>query len=1167
MKLAHLIPVLQGAPVVKQLTATIASGDSAQALDLPAAARPAVYAAISAATQRPLLIVSGREDRSLELAALLADYTPDSTVLRHWPAPEGVPWDRLPRDQDLSSQRVSMLAELTEASGVPPGIVTTSVAGLTHFVVEPKRLAELVLPIAQGNRIPERTIMEWAVRVGYEPVPLVTGPGQIARRGGIIDIFGPGSRDPLRIELFGDEIDSLRRFNASNQRSFERTEATVLLPATEFTVDSLPDAAIAIQKLDFETLRYEVRQELESTLTKAVAGALPSSLDLFAPYFQDSQATLLTYIPRQTLIVIDDPESVDLAARQRQAHAGEALDAAVQSGELPAGLEPAFAPWRSIRQSLRSRQLVFGGETSWGGEIASVSLGSFRSAPMFAGRLTDLSESVRQDLDKGWRVTIATDQSERISEILEDQDILPRRLTRSSGLMAELSPGSTEVLHAELDGGWLEESTQTLLLSDMEVFGFRKRVRHGGDRSRERWASAAPELTPGEHVVHVDHGVARFSGLIKVELSGVEREYLLLEFAKGDKLYVPVEQSHRVSRYSAGGLSPELNRLGSGEWVRTKRRVRKAVREMAFELLNLYANRETVSGFQFGADTQWDLELAESFPFTETPDQLKAVNAVRADMETDKPMDRLICGDVGFGKTEVAIRAAFKAVNAGKQVAVLVPTTVLALQHLTTFTQRLAGFPVKVEMLSRVRSPKEQRVILEGLKSGGVDIVIGTHRLVQSDVDFANLGLVVIDEEQRFGVRHKEFLKQLRNEVDVITMSATPIPRTLHSALAGIRDISIIDTPPQARLPIRTFVTASDDKLLREVILREIDRGGQIFVVHNRVATIGRLAAQLQKLIPEARIGIGHGQMEEHVLEQIMIDFIDQRFDVLVCTTIIESGVDIPNANTIIIDNADTLGLTQLYQLRGRVGRGANRAYAYLLMRPGKPLTEEAEARLEAIQEATELGAGLKLAMRDMEIRGAGNILGAEQSGHIAEVGYELYLRLLSQAVEEIKAGHPLVEPNAVTLDLPLTALIPASYIQDVELRLNMYRAISAITQPWQIGTMREELTDRFGAPPEEVERLFSLISLRIRCEELGVESVVEREREIVIRPVETGAIDRHRIHAKLGPAVKFTPQSVRIRLPDLDIPWAEAIDTVIDAIERQRELVSARQDREAVLT
>jgi transcription-repair coupling factor (superfamily II helicase) len=1150
MTLAHLIPVLRNTDQLQTVGKAIEQGESIALFDLPSSARAPVLAAIAGKQRRVVLVLSSREDRTRELYGNLQEFLPADHPLLHWPAPEGVPWDRLPRDAHASGRRVAILSAIADAAPDIPLTVVSSVAGLMHSVLDREALLERRRILRRNSRIDERELLLWARESGYEVVPLVTAPGQVARRGGIVDIFGPGSLDPIRIDLFGDEIESIRKFNAANQRTFERLDEIALLPAAELDVWNLPGAVGEFRKLPFEPLRPEVLQELEMTLDRAAAGALPASFDIFVPWLPDAKSTLADHLPREALVVVDDPDAVELAARQRHAHAAETLDAAVQSGELPPGLPPAIATWRSLRQRLRSRQVVYTGSSGAGAGTSEFSLASFGTAPLFAGRQAEMIRDIRERLSEGWRITIATDQSERLTHALESADCYPRRLKGATGTPAELQPGSVEVLHSDLDGGWTEASSRTLVLTDLEIFGFHKRIRRSAERSRDIASLDPQALTSGEHVVHVDHGIARFAGLTRVEMGGVEREYLLLEFARGDKLYVPVEQAHRVSRYSAGGLSPELSKLGSGEWVRAKRRVRRAVREMAFELLSLYARREAVDGFQYSPDTQWDLELAESFPYAETPDQQRAIDDVRADMESDRPMDRLIAGDVGFGKTEVAIRAAFKAVNAGKQVAVLVPTTVLALQHLTTFTQRLAGYPVQIEMLSRLRSPKEQRAVLEGLKDGSVDIVIGTHRLVQSDVSFRDLGLVVIDEEQRFGVRHKEFLKQLRTEVDFITMSATPIPRTLHSALAGIRDISIIDTPPQARLPVRTFVTGSDDHLIREVILRELDRGGQVFVVHNRVATIGKVAAGIQQLVPEARVGIGHGQMEEHVLEQVMIDFIDREFDVLVCTTIIESGVDIPNANTIVIDNADTLGLTQLYQLRGRVGRGSNRAYAYLLYRPRKPLSVEAEARLEAIQEATELGAGMRVAMRDMEIRGAGNILGAEQSGHIADVGYELYLRLLSQAVEEIRAGKPVQEQAPVTLDLPLTALIPASYIPDVELRLSIYRTIAAVARPWEVQQVREELVDRFGDIPEEVERLFSLISLRLKSEALGIESIVEREREIVLRPVDTSVVDRQRIHAKLGPSVKFTPQSIRIRLPDLEIPWATALDTVIDAIE-----------------
>ena len=571
---------------------------------------------------------------------------------------------------------------------------------------------------------------------------------------------------------------------------------------------------------------------------------------------------------------------------------------------------------------------------------------------------------------------------------------------------------------------------------------------------------------------------------------------------------------------------------------------------MAFELIQLCASRETGNGIQYPPDARWDEELAESFPYVETADQQTAIHDVRSDLERDRPMDRLVCGDVGFGKTEVALRAAFKVVNAGKQVAVLVPTTVLALQHFNVFSQRLAAFPVRVEMLSRLKSKSAQAAIVQGLKDGAVDIVIGTHRLVQNDIRFADLGLVVIDEEQRFGVRHKEFLKRLRTEVDVLTMSATPIPRTLHMSLAGIRDISIINTAPQDRLPIRTFVTEHSDSLVREVILRELDRGGQVYVVHNRVHSIDRFTTKLRDLIPEARFGIGHGQMDEDVLEDVIVGFVRHEFDVLVCTTIIESGIDIPNVNTIVIDDADRFGLTQLYQLRGRVGRGSHRAYAYLLHKPHKAISEIAQARLDAIQEATELGAGLKVALRDMEIRGAGNVLGAEQSGNIAAVGYDLYIRLLSQAVEEIRQGHPIAEATPLTLDLPLTALIPASYVADVELRLNTYRRVAAVRTLAELASMREELMDRFGPIPDEVERLLALIRLRIRAEELGIQSVVEREREIVIRPIDGDALRATPVAKRMGSALRITPNSVRIRTQELETGWEDALEAVISAVE-----------------
>ncbi len=1158
MKLVHLIADLRSNPSLERLLARVAGGSSIAVEDLPYAARPAVIAALASVTERPMLVLSSRSDRADVLSSAVSEFSTGDRTVIHWRAPAALPYERLSRDSDQSADYVAALTQLNESPR--SSIVFASAASLTHAVMPPDDLVRMTRRIARGDELRQSDLTRWATSVGYEPVTIVQRVGEIARRGSIVDIYAPGANGPARVDFFGDEIDSIRLFDPNSQRSLERLDTLTLLPAIELPVWKLPSAAASFRRLDLSHLRFEVREELERTLERALDGIPPASIDLFAPWLLDSPTTLIDHFPSDPLIIFDDPGAVELAGTQRDEHARDHYLAAVSSHELPAGMPAPFIQFDTLLSALgHQQQIIFGApeETSF----ETIAFDGWTNPTQFAGRITDIVTAVTDRSRTGWRVAIATDQVERLTDILEEHDIFPRRSKGDArGPRRALAPGEVEIVPSDLDGGFEVAGARLLLLTDLELYGFHKAIRTREPKRKEAARAFAASLTPGDHVVHIDHGVAVFQGLIRMEQGGVEREYLLLEFAKGERLYVPVDQSHRVTVYSSGGLSPALNTLGSGEWIKTKRRVRRAVRDMAYELINLYAARDSAKGFQYGDDTVWDHELDSSFPFVETVDQAKAIVDVKGDMHSDKPMDRLICGDVGFGKTEVAMRAAFKAVNAGKQVAVLVPTTVLALQHFSTFTQRLAAFPVEIEMLSRLRSDKEQKEIVKGLADGSIDIVIGTHRLVQRDVRFKELGLVVIDEEQRFGVRQKEFLKQLRTEVDVITMSATPIPRTLHIALAGIRDISVIETAPNARLPIRTFVTKTNDQLIRDVVLREMERGGQVFFVHNRVKSIGRVVQKLHELIPEARIGVGHGQMDEEVLESVMLEFVRGEFDVLVCTTIIESGVDIPNANTIIIDDADTFGLTQLYQLRGRVGRGAHRAYAYLLIRPDKPLSAEAEARLEAIQEATELGSGMRVALRDMEIRGAGDLLGAEQSGHIAEVGYELYLRLLAQAVEEARRGEPIPESEAVTMDLPITALLPASYIPDVELRLATYRAISGIENERGLREMRAELEDRFGEIPDEVEHLLALIQLRIRSERLGIGSIVEREREIVIRPVETGTMNTRKLIGRFGHAIKITPNSIRLRLVDLEGSWSAALERILDEIETAQDRQRDRQ-------
>jgi len=1149
VSLAHITEDIARSSLVGDAIRHLGENRIVTLADLPDSARPAFIAALVHDRTSPVCVVTSRSDRADRLVSALSEYLPPDRSVRGWPASDAVPYEQLPVDREASVRRVRELdAMRTErATGQ---IWVTPVSGLMQLVTPPDSLLRMTRRLVLGRRQDIEELTGWARSVGYEPVSIVQEPGTIARRGGIVDIFPPSAEHPVRIDFFGDDIESIRRFDLHSQRSIDRLKAITLLPPFELPVWNTLAVAPSLEELDLSELRPEVAAEWSRRMVQVRHGQIPDSLDLLAGYLVPEATTMLDHLPGDVLIVLDQPDALQLAASQLELQAHELARTFRTSGELPDGLPPPFVGAAQALGRMASFPSLRIG-SSRQDDVATLSAEAIGDPPLFAGNLGEMSGHLKGLLAAGWRVTVATDQVERLSEILREKGVEPGRRDgeRSHGT-AEREAGAVEVQASGLTGGWSWPDQRTAVWTDLETFGFRKQVRRKGQRSETERRGFIQSLQPGEHVVHIDHGVATFNGLVRLETHGIEREYLLLQYQRGDKLYVPVDQSARVTRYSGGGVAPSLNRLGSGEWARTKRSVKRAVREMAFELIQLYAYRESGKGYAFPEDSRWDHELAESFPFVETIDQAKAIDAVRADMESSLPMDRLVCGDVGFGKTEIAIRAAFKAVNAGRQVAVLVPTTVLALQHFTTFRDRLAAFPIRVEMLSRLRPRHEQANTLEGLRDGSVDVVIGTHRLVQKDVAFRNLGLAVVDEEQRFGVRQKEFLKHVRTEVDVLTMSATPIPRTLHLSLSGIRDISMIETAPQARLPIRTFVTASSDQLIREVVLREIDRGGQVFFVHNRVHDIDVLAARLRKAVPEARFSVGHGQMDEQVLEEVMLGFVRKDFDVLISTTIIESGVDIPNVNTIIIDNADTLGLTQLYQLRGRVGRSSNRAYAYLLHRPHKAMSEEAQERLETIQEATELGAGLRVAMRDLEIRGAGNILGAEQSGHIATVGYELYMRLLSQAVEEVRSGAPALEEGPVTLDLPMTALIPADYVADTELRLNLYRQIAAVATIEQVGQLEDELRDRFGDFPEEVEHLFALIRLRIRSASLGIDSVIEREREIVVRPVATGQLDRRPLERALGGAIRVTPNSLRIRLLDLTMPWQRALDLLLDAVE-----------------
>ncbi|MCX2726215.1 transcription-repair coupling factor [Thermomicrobium sp. 4228-Ro] len=1126
----------------------ITSGRSATIEGLPAAARPWVVAALALELHRPLLLIVPRQIHADEFAETIGQLVPQVPVMT-WPAPETLPYDIFTHDRPTAADRSWFLERLASNH---PTIAIVPARGLTELLPPAGALRDQRLLLKPGTRLTPERLVNHLLASGYALSPLVQQPGSYSRRAGIVDFWPPGTEQAIRVEFFGDEVDSLRAFDPVTQRTVSRLDTVTILPVSDVPIASYREAAAHLRALDLSTLRPEVVAEWQRLCDRLERGQLVPAPELVRPFVFPAAASLLDYLGPGSSVVVIDPGAVHLALEQFERQAEELREASEQSGELPFGLPRPYHPAESVWRALTEHATLWLGTTTAVEQTpdgSATCIGFSTSVPTLGGRLNALLEQLGPFRDAGYAIVLVTEQPDRLTQVLEEHRLDAHRGDSANGAIA--------IERGRLSGGWGHEEARLLLLTDRELFGLRRFPR-SPQRRRASVSSGdlLSRLVPGAYVVHVDHGIARYGGLVSLTINGVHREYLLLEYADNDRLYLPVDQLDRITLYESFDGEPKLTRLGSPEWSRIKRRVREAVRELAFELLQLYAAREATPGIAFGPDTPWDRELEESFPYEETPDQLRAIQEVKADMESPRPMDRLLCGDVGFGKTEVALRAAFKAVNNGYQVAVLVPTTVLALQHYETFRERLAPYPVRVEMLSRLRPKSEQREIVQGIRDGTVDIVIGTHRLLQRDVQFKRLGLVIIDEEHRFGVAQKEHFKRLRTNIDVLAMTATPIPRTLYLALSGLRDLSVIATPPVERTPVRTFVTPARDCVIREAILRELSRGGQVYVVHNRVQSIQRFAEHLQTLVPEARIAVAHGQMPEAELERIIIAFIEKEFDVLVCTAIIESGIDIPSVNTIIIDRADQLGLTQLYQLRGRVGRRHIRAYAYLLYDDRRPLSPEAQARLEAIQEATELGAGFQIALRDLEIRGAGNILGPEQSGHIAAVGLELYTQLLARAVQEIREGRPIDEPPSVTVDLPLDATIPPEYCGDEAVRMSLYQRFAALRTATELNDLVAELRDRFGPLPEPVQRLADLAALRIWANRLGLASILERDGEVYIRPVVGARLDRERLRRLVGSGVYVTPNQVRLVLARLEVPLWEAVQAVLREIETRRATV-----------
>jgi transcription-repair coupling factor (superfamily II helicase) len=1103
MDLSGLLERLRAVPAYRSLREDLASRNRGRGcLRLPRSARAPVAAALACDLRRPVALLVPRPDRMLVLAEELPAWAPGLQVLS-FPDPGPLFYERVAWGPRALRQRITTLAALTEA-GQPgaaqpapvPRVILAPARSLMTRTLSRRDFLAHARSIHPGSTLRLDRLLELLVGTGYNPASLVTEPGQFSRRGGLLDLWPPAENLPVRLELFGDEIDSLRSFDPATQRSIDDRPEVRLTPAREGLPrlrpaegDAWPTAA--------EGAPESERQKLE---------------EYFLPWTNPRSGGLLDFLPEEALVLFDDRLGVEDAISELEEQSVALRGEMLARGELTSEAPVPYVTLTEMREMLEDRlHLDLGmlaGDDELGWDLAE----AFSPGPRFGGQLRAVLDLFDAERREHAQTVVVSRQAQRLAELWSEAGHPQAVLERLPG---ELAPGDLHFLQGALAEGWVLQPAsreRVNLLTDAEIFGWSRPQ----PRPRAVRRAASPEafysdLAPGDWVVHVDYGIGRFYGLVERTLDDLRREFLQIEYADGDQLFVPVHQADRVTRYiGVEGALPTASRLGTQEWERTKTRAHEAVAAVARDLLDLYARRMTVEGHAFPPDSTWQHELEASFPYIETEDQLAALRAIKSDMERPRPMDRLICGDVGYGKTEVALRAAFKAVLDGRQVAILVPTTVLAQQHFNTFRQRLAAFPVAVEMLSRFRSRAEAEAILQRLSRGEVDMLIGTHRLLQRDVRFKDLGLVVIDEEQRFGVTDKENLKQLRTEVDVLTMTATPIPRTLYLALTGARDISTIHTPPEERLPINTHVGPYEARLVRQAVLREMDRGGQVFFVHNRVQTIESMRARLERLVPEARLAVAHGQMPEKELADVMERFAGGALDVLLSTSIIESGLDIPNANTLIVDRADTFGLAQLYQLRGRVGRGAARAYAYFFRHPQFRATEEALERLEILAENTQLGAGYSIAMRDLEMRGAGDVLGVRQHGHIAAIGFHLYTRLLAAAVRRVKGGSEAgPEPGAalaspdpllVSVELPLAYSIPVGYIPDRDLRLHLYRRLADFRSEDELETLRAELSDRFGAVPEEVENLMYQMRVRMRAARAGAESISAENGQILIQ-------------------------------------------------------------------
>ncbi len=1077
-----------------------------QVFGLTGAQRNLIIASLVDACYPTVLVVTANEVEAGQVVDDLSALLPSKRVVQ-FPISEQLPFQVLAHGIEVTSARLAVLEGLC---CLEPMIIVAPVEALLGRLSPPDVFASAGLKLAVGDLQDTSELGQHLVSIGYERVQLVERSGQFSVRGGIVDIYPIVSKTAVRLEFFDDVVDSIRLFDIESQRSDTKIDRLDIPPAREMVASRTTwDMGYNAVKVECQVAQRKLAKSGDQTalsffeehfghlLDMLDEGVYFLGLEQFMPYFYPRTVSLLDYLPTGTPVLINEPLKIREVVQSIQRERTETYAELLTRGKVLPGQVKCYLNWDELYEGIAARRAVyFSFMPRQAPFIRPQNIINFAAKSMhsFLGHTNLLADEIRQWRRNGNAVVLLVtgqDRGHHLLDALKDEKVDAFYI---SSLDAEVKTGHVVISHGQLSGGFELVNARLVVITEGEIYGQRKRKKREQPREAGNRLELFTDLKAGDYVVHVNHGIGRYIGIVPLDIGSIRKEYLLIKYAGEDKLYVPTDQVSLLQKYLGAEVdSPRLSRLGGAEWNRIKNRVREAVRDMAQELLALYAARETVQGYAFGVDTIWQKEFEDAFPYEETPDQLRAISETKKDMENPQPMDRLLCGDVGYGKTEVALRAAFKAVMESKQVAVLVPTTILAQQHYNTFRERFAGYPVTVEMLSRFRTSREQRQIVQDLKDGRIDIVIGTHRLVQEDIVFKDLGLLVVDEEQRFGVTHKEKLKKLRTSVDVLTLTATPIPRTLHMSLVGVRDTSLLETPPENRFPVQTYVLEEDPLLIREAIRRELGRDGQVYYVHNRVNELDNVAMWIKGLVPEARIITAHGQMREEELEQVMLDFIDGAYDVLVCTTIIESGLDISNVNTLIVREADHFGLAQLYQLRGRVGRANRLAYAYLTFRKDRILNEVAEKRLAAVREFTELGSGYKIAMRDLEIRGAGNLLGAEQHGHIAAVGFDLYCRLLDEAVREAR-GQYEEHPLDTVVELPIEAYIPNEYISDTNQKVEIYRRIASLKKGSTISDLEEELVDRFGDLPNSVQNLLRISQIRVMAGYLKIKSVNKQQ-------------------------------------------------------------------------